>query len=160
MRFAKLLIFSLFFLLIIVTLIGLLFPSKVIVSRAINISSNKTKIDSLIRHPQNWQAWMPGTKGVSIWVNTVNVGNANSSTQKIMVTTISQQQIKANWVGQKTTQQMELNIFEGANETTIQWQFTEHVGWLPWQRFGSMLNEKILAPTMEQGLDNLKNLIN
>lgn len=160
MRFAKLLIFSVGFLFVTVTLIGLLFPSSIVVSRAVNVNSNKSKIDSLVLLPQNWQTWMPGTQGVSILVDNKNVTSTNYSNQKIIVDSICKQQVKANWVGAKTTQQMELNIFGGDNHTTIQWQFTEKIGWLPWQRFGSMLNEKILAPTMEQGLDKLKQLVN
>lgn len=160
MRFAKLLMFSVVFLFIVITLIGLLFPSTVVVSRATNVSSKKNKIDSLVLQPKNWQAWMPGTEGVAILENNINVVSKNSSTQKIIVQSVSKQQVKANWVGQKSTQQMELNIFESDMQTTIQWQFTEKIGWLPWQRFGSMLNEKILAPTMEQGLERLKVLVN
>jgi hypothetical protein len=101
---------------------------------------------------------MPGTQGVSILVNNRNI-TTNTSTQKIIVQSINQQQVIANWVGQKSIQKMELNIIKGNDETTIQWQFTEKIGWLPWQRFGSMLNEKLLGPTMEQGLEKLKQLI-
>lgn len=158
MRLVKLVLVSVCLLFVVVTLLGLLFPSQVVVSRAVNVKTNAAKIDSLVLHPLSWFTWMPGTQGVSIIVNNRSL-TANISTQKIIVESINQQQVKANWVGQKTMQQMELNIFRGNNETTVQWQFTEKIGWLPWQRFGSMLNEKLLGPTMEQGLEKLKLLL-
>jgi hypothetical protein len=41
----------------------------------------------------------------------------------------------------------------------VQWQFEQKVKWYPWERLGSMMNDKILGTMMEKNLNNLKALV-
>ncbi|MEB3088255.1 hypothetical protein VJJ19_07440, partial [Parvimonas sp. D4] len=43
--------------------------------------------------------------------------------------------------------------------TIVQWQFEQSIGWLPWEKLGSIMNDKILGPMMEKNLDQLRRLI-
>ena len=51
-------------------------------------------------------------------------------------------------------------IADAANAgCTVQWQFEQTLGWLPWDRLGSMLNEKIMGPQLEANLQQLRNKV-
>jgi hypothetical protein len=43
--------------------------------------------------------------------------------------------------------------------TTLQWDFEQQVGWYPWEKFGSVVSDKVLGPFMEQSLENLRNKV-
>jgi hypothetical protein len=43
--------------------------------------------------------------------------------------------------------------------TVVQWQFEQKIKWYPWEKFGSMMNDKILGTMMEKNLGNLRKLI-
>jgi hypothetical protein len=45
------------------------------------------------------------------------------------------------------------------DSVTVQWYMDFHLRWYPWEKFGSLLLEKSHGARMEQGLTNLKKLI-
>jgi thiamine kinase-like enzyme len=45
------------------------------------------------------------------------------------------------------------------NITVVQWQFIQHIKWYPWEKFASMMNDKIIGARIEQNLANLKKLL-
>ena len=44
-------------------------------------------------------------------------------------------------------------------EYVIHWSFEQHVNWYPWEKFQTLLNEKLLGAKMEIELANLKEAI-
>jgi thiamine kinase-like enzyme len=46
----------------------------------------------------------------------------------------------------------------GERLTVVQWQFEQKLKWYPWERLGSMMNDKILGTMMENNLNRLKTL--
>jgi hypothetical protein len=69
--------------------------------------------------------------------------------------------VESAWVGKSGfDQQVVFELIPNATQhmTTVHWSFTQHIKWYPWERFGSMMNDKILGPVMEKSLDNLKML--
>jgi hypothetical protein len=42
----------------------------------------------------------------------------------------------------------------------IHWTFEQHVSWYPWEKFQTLLNEKLLGSKMETELQNLQGIIN
>ena len=42
----------------------------------------------------------------------------------------------------------------------IHWTFEQHVRWYPWEKFQTLLNEKLLGTKMEMELQNLQGVIN
>jgi len=41
----------------------------------------------------------------------------------------------------------------------IHWSFEQHVKWYPWEKFQTLLNEKVLGYKMESELANLRDLL-
>jgi hypothetical protein len=58
-----------------------------------------------------------------------------------------------NGTVQISTMQL-ISIPEGQG-CTVQWQFEQEVGWWPWERLGSMMNEKIMGPQLQTNLQRL-----
>ncbi|MCX6263889.1 MAG: hypothetical protein NTZ47_04990 [Bacteroidetes bacterium] len=64
----------------------------------------------------------------------------------------------SEWHSPKGTMQLStmqlISIPEGQG-CTVQWQFEQSVGWWPWERLGSMMNEKIMGPQLQTNLQRL-----
>jgi thiamine kinase-like enzyme len=51
-------------------------------------------------------------------------------------------------------------IFSPARHVTVvQWQFQQRLSWYPWEKLGSIMNDKIIGPMMEKNLGNLKKIV-
>jgi hypothetical protein len=159
MRLLKLGFISIVIFFLLLTAIASLFPSDIVVSRAVNISANKDSIVHYISNYSKWNLWMEGAKQSGLKVV------AQDSSKAFYGTIIIQRLFAANdvwkyeWKGKSTTQNSTMQLIEKGNVIIVQWQFEQHVKWYFWQKFGSMMNDKILGTTMEQSLDNLKKLI-
>ena len=109
---------------------------------------------------------MEGVKDDSLQPITTNsdrqVVAAKAGTNAITVLKATRESIQTLWTSRNGEQQ-ECNFIltENTNSkgTLIKWYFSEHVRWYPWERLGSIMNEKILGPQMEKSLDNLRRVV-
>ncbi len=55
----------------------------------------------------------------------------------------------------------EFNIIKQQNSSiiTVQWHFMQHLNWYPWEKFASIVSDKVMSPVMERSLDNFKNVV-
>lgn len=158
MRLVKLVFISLFFLSLLVTAISALFPSTVIVSRAIELNTTSDKISFYTADLNNWNAWMSDWKESKVLV--VN-NKASVGSQTIELLSKNDSSVRYNWVA--TGQAPYLVQFEWIrlkdDAYVIHWTFEQHVSWYPWEKFQTLLNEKVLGSKMEVELANLSNTI-
>ncbi|MBC7650787.1 MAG: hypothetical protein H7101_03465 [Deinococcales bacterium] len=160
MRFIKLIGISIIILFGLVTALGLLFPAKVIVSRAVDISTSKDSILPLIKNFNGWQKWMDG-----MTENTVVVASPTNATlgkTAVTITAITSNKVAATWLDKNgNTQTSSINLFNDSTniKTVVQWEFQQQLKWYPWERFASMMNDKILGTMMEKNLNNLKTIL-
>jgi len=158
MKPVKLLLGSLIVLAILITAIAALFPSKVIVSRAIELTAPPADIAYYVADLHHWDAWMSEWKENKV---TIKNNTAFISTQTITLTSASDTAANFEWVatGQPPYQvKIEwLPLQEG--NYVIHWSFTQQVSWYPWEKFQTLLNEKLLGTKMELELANLKEAI-
>lgn len=166
MRVIKLGLLSFFFLFILITLISLFIPSTVRISRAVNVYTDPSQVLVPVRNLQQWSQWYPGLK-------TLPPGKIQFSNQSgkpvmtipgstVIIKTANDQQVLADLVGAKGKTIM--NGFNAithnqSDSVTLQWYMDFSLKWYPWEKFGSMLYEKMYGATMEQGLSNLEHLI-
>ena len=146
MRIIKLGIISLIVFSILITLISLFFPSRVRISKAIDITGDKKRIILLLKDTGNWKSWYPG---------------ADSSVKLLPVTALTDSSVVAEGIlqnGRKVTTGW--NIYEAAlpSTVTVQWYMDFRLQWYPWEKFSGLLLEKRFGPLMEKGLENLKSL--
>lgn len=163
MRIFKLAAISVLTLFFIVTVIGLLFPSVVRVSRAIDINAPKDSVHHLIADVKYWKLWMEGAQENTIQflsAKTAGAGTvAKMGNNEVSIKKATASTIETIWKTESGNSQTAMfNLISTNNTTTVQWYFEQHLRWYPWERFGSMMNDKVLGPTMEISLNNLKNV--
>ena len=159
MKLIKLAVISALLLSVLVTAISLLFPSTVIVSRAIEVKSTSEKIAFYAADLNQWSAWMSDWKQ-----NEVRLQNdiAFIGTQLIHFESKTDSSVNYQWVatGQAPyVVKIEWFPLEKGNYV-IHWTFEQQVSWYPWEKFQTLLNEKLLGGKMEMELQNLQGVIN
>jgi uncharacterized membrane protein len=163
MRFLKLTVISFVILFFVVTVIGLFFPSTVTVSRAVEISSPRDTIYKYLSDVKYWKLWMEGADSNTIsFLSARTAGEGTAAkigTGEVTITRTTPDSIYTIWESAKgNVQSGVFTIMQNLKDsnTTVQWYFAQKLEWYPWERFGSMANDKILGPVMEQSFDKLK----
>lgn len=161
MRFLKLALISFFVLFVLTTAIGLLFPSTVKVSRAVNISAPHDSVYKYLEDVKYWKLWMAGADtGTISFLSARTAGKgtvATVGTGQVTITGTTKDSINSEWKSEKgNVQKSAFIVLTSGTVTTVQWYFQQDIGWYPWERFGSLANDKLLGPVMEESLDKLK----
>jgi hypothetical protein len=159
MKLIKLALISALLLSVLVTAISLLFPSTVIVSRAIEVKSTSEKIAFYAADLNQWSAWMSDWKQ-----NEVRLQNDTAliGTQMIHFESKTDSSVNYQWIATGQAPyivKIEWFPLEKGNYV-IHWTFEQHVSWYPWEKFQTLLNEKLLGGKMEMELQNLQGVIN
>ena len=158
MRLIKLVIISLVVLAGIVTAFSALFPSTVIVSRAIEVSAKPAQIQKFASDLKEWKNWMSDMQQNTVrW----NGDTALIGTQTINLVSKNDTAATFNWVatGQRPYIVKIEWIALQQGVYVIHWSFEQHVKWYPWEKFQTLLNEKVLGYKMETELANLRALL-
>jgi hypothetical protein len=159
MRIVKLAIISVVVLFLLATAFSLLLPSQVIISRAIDIYASKEKVYNIINEPDQWRNWIENRDSLPVSFSTQARKSFILGTTKAWIVSSAANQINTNWqVGKGQVIPAEFNFIEqtGSDYLTLQWKFVQEVKWYPWEKFASIVSDKILGQFMEASLDNLK----
>lgn len=155
MRLIKLGIVSILILFLVVTFIGLLFPSKVVVSRAIDILQPTDTVYNFTKDLYGWQQWVVAMKNKPV----LSATKSNIGHSTIVITAANKNKILGKWIEKNGDEQTyTINIIANQNNSIVNWQFVQDVKWYPWARLSSMVNEKIIGAMMEENLAALKKL--
>lgn len=160
MRYIKLALISFILLFTLVTLFSLLLPSTVIISRAIDLNAPSDAIYNKLGSTKEWSSWLANRDTLPVAVS--NNRTFRMGDTKVLITSVSPTQIKTTWQvrdGQKMPGTFNIIKHESSSLVTVQWQFVQNVRWYPWEKFASIVSDKVLGPFMEQSLDNLKKSI-
>lgn len=164
MRFVKLAIFSLVFIFILFTAIGLLMPSSVTVLRSQTIFASKNSILSYISDLHKWHYWLNNSSAIS------NVHESESTNAQIKYGSYNialigndSNNVTTFWRSNNGTELKSImNISDddkNAGASIVTWSFQQELKWYPWERLTAMLHDKILGPLMEANLLNLKQAV-
>ncbi|MES1218084.1 MAG: SRPBCC family protein [Bacteroidota bacterium] len=162
MRIIKLAIISFIVLFLVVTGISLFIPSHIRISKAVDIRANKETAMGQIKDVENWKHWYPGADTLQLFIadgkakglmkDSLNIlllisGSTDST---VLATTAGSSSRKIN---------MGWNIIptNDPDKVSVQWYMDFDLSWYPWEKFRSLLFEKIYGVHMEKGLTNLKN---
>jgi hypothetical protein len=145
MKLIKLAVISFVLLFGVVTIISLFIPSGIRISKAINIHSRIDSVWSRVDNPEQWPAW----NNLSI-NKPINWIQRDSDEHIAEMETRNSSTLISGW---KCIQH------SGIDSITVQWWMDFHLKWYPWEKFRSLLFEKTYGPEMEQGLANLKSLL-
>jgi hypothetical protein len=158
MRIAKLALISIIAFFLILTAIGALFPSVILVSRAVNIDRPADSITGYINDFAKWNEWMEGAKTDDLKVF------VKDSTHAVFGTTVITLQSKQNntwryeWKQGGATQISTIHVTPKPAGCMVQWEYEQHLAWYPWAKLASMMNDKIIEAALEKNLANLKQI--
>lgn len=155
MRLIKLAFLSLVVFFGIITAMSLLIPSQVRISRAINLSTGDSVL-FLVSNMDQWPRWHPAFQ----------IQNAAKLLQqhKILITPLLKTDSLVRMQWRQTDRSpvensWQLHRFAASDSITLQWYMDFKLQWYPWQKFSSLFYEKTYGTMMEQGLQNLKGLV-
>lgn len=157
MRLIKGFIISLTVLFLLLFLMGLLLPARTIVSRAVNLPAPPARVLPLLADIEKWPSWMTGLD--STQMKRVNDTLVQIDKMRIFLLQRSDTLIQTKWIttsGEEHISTMRLLPADNGKLCSVQWQFEQEVGWLPWERLGTMMHEKIIGPQLENNLDKLR----
>lgn len=164
MRLLRLVIVSIIFFLLIITIISLFIPSHVQISKAVLIDAPKEDVMTQIADPKNWRNWYPFAGASALYYeNNIVKGLVldESRHQYLIITDVKENEVTAAYTlpGRKIKTGWQLAPATGASSVTLQWYMDFQLRWYPWEKFSSFMFEKIYGPQIQQGLNNLKSLL-
>lgn len=124
--------------------LSLLFPSRVRVSRAIDISGSADQVLSRLRDTASWAQWYPvppGSKGFPV---------LQRVTDSSVVASFRQDN------GRTGTAVFVVYPASVAGLTTLHWYIDFRMRWYPWEKFSALLLERRYGPMMESALGRFK----
>lgn len=160
MKLIRLAIISVVILFVLASVMGMLLPSNVLVSRAVNLNAPKDSIMPYIKDIHQWRAWIEGMEHPSVKIYSAT--DADLGETKVKITGISDTVIVSSWTGRGgnvQTSTLRLITTQQQKLTIVQWQFEQKLKWYPWERLGSIMNDKILGTMMEKNLNSLKAVV-
>jgi hypothetical protein len=160
MRIIKLAVISIIVIFLILTGMGLLLPSHILVSRAVDIRGSVSKTKELALRLQNWQQWMTDAKGDKApHVYTSNSLSIGATV--IRPVTVTDSTFITSWTpGNEMTSTLRVIDHHTADSLiTVQWQMEQKVKWYFWEKFASITKDEIWGGAMEKSLENLKVII-
>lgn len=163
MRFIKLAILSFIFLFLLVTIISLFFPSHIRISKAVDITAGVGEAEKYISNLSAWSRWHPALKEVPEHEIIIN-RDSSISVKGTLIRIVEKKpgevftEIKKGG-GQTVKSGLKIISHTGSGSITLQWYMDFRLRWYPWEKFKSLFYENIYGVQMEQGLGNLKSLI-
>lgn len=157
MRFIRLIVISFVLLFALASLMGALLPAHVLVSRAVNIAAHPDTIKGMVSEIQQWKHWLEGMNDPSVRIQSST--SAQIGKTAVTILAVTDTTIVSEWKGQSGPPQTStIRIYPQPQRgvTIVQWQFEQHLRWYPWERIGSIMNDKIMGPMMEKNLEKLK----
>jgi hypothetical protein len=160
----RLLFFSVLFLFLLVTGISLFIPSHIRISKAINIAASADTVLSQINEPVKWKNWFPGLESSTLFYEAGVVKGviiSDSSQQYIRITEKKKDEVitELRSGSKKIISGWKVISYAQPGSTTLQWYMDFKLRWYPWEKFSSLLFEKSYGLKMEQGLNNIKKLV-
>jgi hypothetical protein len=160
MRFIRLILISFVFLFVLASLIGALLPAHVLVSRAVNIHASTDSVLAVTGNIQAWKGWMEGMNDASVKIK--SPAEAQIGQTLVTIEAVTDSSVVSKWLlksGQPQTSTIRVYYQPAQQLTIVQWQFEQSLRWYPWERIGSIMNDKIMGPMMEKNLAGLKQFL-
>jgi polyketide cyclase/dehydrase/lipid transport protein len=168
MRLIKFVFVGFASLFIVVTLISLLLPSEVKVSRAVVINAPENKIYDDVADLRNWKNWHPSFQADSIVIrySTPSFGKGaycnivyHYQQTHLQITDADSSSIKfLTQLNGANNIENEINIIpvKELNSFQVEWSATTKLRWYPWDKFYGIFIDKLTAQGYQDALDDLK----
>ena len=171
MRLVKGFILAMAGLFIMITLLSLLIPSKLMVTRGVVVNATADKVFPEISNLQNWKHWQPVFKadaakmvfgGAASGINSFCEWDSKGKKNKLIITAIAENQVTVSLVrkGENDIINM-ISILPVADtrQVQVEWRSLTRLKWYPWEKFYGIFIEKLTGQGYEDALNGLKKYV-
>ena len=161
MKLIKLAVISAIVLFVIITLISLLLPSNVLVSRAVDARTSVSNVKAKTFNLANWKEWMTDASGSAAGI-TMDGSSIDIAGTRITPKATSDSTFITQWESSNNKLLSTFRIIKHDNTDsliTVQWQMEQKVKWYPWEKFASITKDEIWGGAMEKSLETLKKVL-
>lgn len=153
MKLVRFAIISIIVLFLIITGVTSLIPSKIRISKAINLPNKPGAVLAILKDDARWIEWHPAF---------INDSIRKAAGLKVEFQAESDSVVEANVFqnGRPIHNGWQVYRSAAADSLTLQWFMDFALKWYPWEKFGSLFYENTYGVMMQQGLENLKTRIN
>jgi len=165
MRLVKGFILAMAGLFIMITLVSLLIPSRVVVSRGVEVNATAAKVFAEINNLRNWQHWHPVFKNDSSKVSYSNSScewESNGKKNKFLITADSAQRVTISLEREgenAVTNYISVLPLSDSNRVQVEWRAVNKLKWYPWEKFYGIFIERFSGPGYEDALNGLKGYV-
>jgi hypothetical protein len=172
MRLVKAFLAGAIGLFIVMTLLSLLIPSKVKVSRTVLINNtSRAKVFEQVATLTNWKNWHPVFKSgdTKIIFSSPDVNTASyaeiiygAKSAKITITRADSNLIKFTLQSPGETDVENEILVSGIpaqSNVQVEWRALNKLKWYPWEKFYGIFIDKLTGPGYEQALNGLKDYL-
>lgn len=161
-------LFAITGLFIMITLVSLLIPSKVVVTRGVEINANSRKVFDEIRDFHHWRNWQPvfkaGLSKINYSADSATRGSfceweSNGKKNKLLFSTMDPNRVTVllSREGEAdVTNVISVLPLSDSNRVQVEWQALTKLKWYPWEKFYGIFIEKQTGPGYEDALNSLK----
>jgi uncharacterized membrane protein len=171
MQKIKLIVIGVVGLLVLFTIIGLLIPSSVKISRGVMIDADSATVAQIVQDVHSWPEWMT-------WLR-AQEGSLVSFAEEEGMSSVQWRSLNKKTKGSITIIGIKgdliqlrhafpgMNISQGAlrirkvsaQQTEVLWMMDYPLKWYPWERFEGIFMDAMLGRVIEEALDTLKRRI-
>ncbi len=169
LRLAKAFFIVLFFLLASITLISLIIPSRVAITKSAEVLATPAVIMDTVKQLATWQRWYPVLEAYEKEISQLTTSANEMSWQhngKVSSIEILEQQSNAIRFLYKSAGNPDVEnmitcfvIENKPNSANVEWTAVTNLGWYPWEKFSGLFIEKVTGASYEYGLANLNKLM-
>ncbi|RYZ45122.1 MAG: hypothetical protein EOP49_25780 [Sphingobacteriales bacterium] len=123
-----------------------------------NITAPKDSIAYRIADMRSWANWNDMVIQQDSNRGTFDRNYYKGEKLQIKILSADGDSIRTSWQHASSEPVMSgFNLVQSLSDTTVaQWYFDFNLKWYPWEKFGSMVFDQQLGPSMEKSLNNLK----
>ena len=171
MRFIKAFLVGITGLFIVITLLSLLLPSEIKVSRAVVLNTTTGKAYTQISNLHNWKNWEPlfaSDSAVKTFRDAVPGKNASCDIRygekqvHVEITTmdsVSVQFAMEENGGYRISNEINIAPVQAQNEVQVEWKALTKLHWYPWDKFYGIFIDRLTGPDYDEALNNLKSFL-
>jgi hypothetical protein len=171
MRFIKVFLIGIIGLFVVVTLMSLLLPSEVKVSRAVVINSTTDKIYTQVSDLKNWKNWHPAFKTDSVELSFSNpsIGkdancNVTYKGKQTHLTITASDSSSIKFLLQSAGEddiynELTITPVKEENDIQVEWKALTKLHWYPWDKFYGIFIDRITGDGYENALTSLKEFV-
>lgn len=156
---------------VIILLVSLLLPSKVTVTKSVEINATPERVRDQIINFENWKNWYPAFTDENITViknppsqnilNSVTLKDKRGKDITLDMVDSSRNIITIN-LQSSSSAKVNYQFFlipKINNQTQLTWNVNTDLGWYPWGRIRGIFLDKFSGPQFEAALENLRKAI-